>query len=104
MHRTEGRIEVSVDQDERAVVRLPTPGERRAAAWAGWFMGVTFIPSIPALLVDPPIPPDHRYIVGAGHDTRIEFAALLEVLLMISAVGVAVVMFPILRRESEPLA
>ena len=67
-------------------------------------MAITFITSIPALLLYHPILHDHSYIIGAGHDTRIEFAAVLEVFLMISAIGVAVVMFPILRRESERLA
>ncbi|HEY4452249.1 MAG TPA: DUF4386 domain-containing protein [Solirubrobacteraceae bacterium] len=67
-------------------------------------MAITFITSIPALLLYHPILHDHSYILGAGHDTRIEFAAVLEVFLMISGIGVAVVMFPILRRESERLA
>jgi hypothetical protein len=83
---------------------LPTPGERRAAAWAGWFMAITFITSIPALLLYHAVLHDRSYILGPGHDTRIEFAAFLEVLLMISGIGVAVVMFPILRRQSERLA
>lgn len=92
-------------QGERATgAALPTPGERRAASWAGWFMAITFITSIPALLLYHPILHDHSYILGAGHDTQIEFAAFLEVLLMISGIGVAVVMFPILRRQSERLA
>jgi hypothetical protein len=67
-------------------------------------MAITFVTSIPALLLYHPVLHEHNYILGAGHDTRIEFAALLEVLLMISGIGVAVVMFPILRRESERLA
>ena len=67
-------------------------------------MAITFITSIPALLLYHPILHDHNYILGAGHDTRIEFAAVLEVFLMISGIGVAIVMFPILRRESERLA
>ena len=67
-------------------------------------MAITFITSIPALLLYHPILHDHSYILGAGHDTRIEFAAVLEVFLVISTIGVAVVMFPILRRESERLA
>jgi hypothetical protein len=93
------------DLSERADgAALPTPGEKRAASWAGWFMAITFITSIPALLLYHPVLHDHTYILGAGHDTRIEFAAFLEVLLMISGIGVAVVMFPILRRESERLA
>ncbi len=67
-------------------------------------MAITFVTSIPALLLYHPVLHDHNYILGAGHDTRIEFAAVLEVFLMISGIGVAVVMFPILKRESERLA
>ena len=67
-------------------------------------MAITFVTSIPALLLYHAVLHDHNYILGAGHDTRIEFAAVLEVFLMISGIGVAVVMFPILRRESERLA
>ena len=67
-------------------------------------MAITFATSIPALLLYHPVLHDHNYILGAGHDTRIEFAAVLEVFLMISGIGVAIVMFPILRRESERLA
>ena len=96
---------MAVDQGERAMVaKFPTPGEKRAASWAGWLMAITFATSIPALLLYHPVLHDHNYILGAGHDTRIEFAAVLEVFLMISGIGVAIVMFPILRRESEPLA
>ena len=67
-------------------------------------MAATFITSIPALLLYHPVLHDHNYILGAGHDTRIELAAFLEILLMISNIGVAVVMYPILKRESERLA
>ena len=67
-------------------------------------MAITFVTSIAALLLYHPVLHDRNYILGAGHDTRIEFAAVLEVFLMISGIGVAVVMFPILRRESERLA
>jgi hypothetical protein len=94
------------DRGEHAAgaAALPTPGEKRAASWAGWFMAITFVTSIAALLIYHPVLHDHRYILGPGHDTRIEFAALLEVFLAISGIGVAVVMFPILRRQSERLA
>jgi Domain of unknown function (DUF4386) len=84
--------------------QLPTSGERRAASWAGWFMAVTFVTSIAALLIYHPVLHNHNYILGQGHDTRIELAAVLEVFLAIGGIGVAVVMFPILRRESERLA
>jgi hypothetical protein len=44
------------------------------------------------------------YIAGAGHDNRILFAALLELLLIVANIGTAVVIFPIVRRQSEELA
>lgn len=93
------------DRGERAAgARFPTPGEKRAASWAGWFMAITFIASIPAVLLYHPVLHDHNYILGPGHDTRIELGAVLEFFLMIANIGVAVVMYPILKRESERLA
>jgi Domain of unknown function (DUF4386) len=93
------------DRDERsAVLALPTPEERRAASWAGWFMAITFITSIPAYLLYHSILHDHNYILGTGSKGRVEFAAFLEVLLMITGIGVAVVMFPILKRQNERMA
>lgn len=100
----EVRIADQARAEHAAGARLPTPGEKRAASWAGWFMAITFVTSIAALLIYHPVLHDHKYILGPGHDTRIELAALLEVFLAIGGIGVAVVMFPILRRESERLA
>jgi hypothetical protein len=91
------------DRKGRALF-LPTRGERHAASWAGWFMAITFLTSIPALLLYHSILHDHNYILGAGSKGRVEFAAFLEVLLPIGNIGVAVVLFPILKRQSERLA
>jgi len=44
------------------------------------------------------------YIVGSGEDERIAFGALLEMLLIITNVGTAVELFPILKRQSETLS
>jgi hypothetical protein len=44
------------------------------------------------------------YIAGGGEDNRILFGALLELLLIIANIGTAVVIFPIVRRQSEELA
>jgi hypothetical protein len=67
-------------------------------------MAITFVTSIPALLLYHPILHDHSYILGPGHDARIEIAAFLEVLQMIAGIGVAIVMFPILKRQNERMA
>ena len=82
----------------------PSRGERRAASLAGWFMAITFLTSIPALLLYHKVLHDHSYILGAGHDTRVEVGAFLEVVQAIAQIGVAVVMFPILKRKSERMA
>ena len=66
---------------------------------------ITFVTSIPALALYQPVL-DHpvAYIAGTGHDTQILFAALLELLLIISGIATAVVIFPIVRRQNEELA
>src|SRR4051794_20770844 len=66
---------------------------------------ITFVTSIPALALYQPVLDDPvGYIAGAGHDTQILFAALLELLLIIANIGTAVVIFPIVRRQNEELA
>jgi hypothetical protein len=66
---------------------------------------ITFITSIPALALYQPVLDDPvGYIAGAGQDNQIFFAAFLELLLIIANLGTAVVIFPIVRRQSEDLA
>jgi Domain of unknown function (DUF4386) len=66
---------------------------------------ITFVTSIPALLLFQPVLDDPvRYIAGGGQDNRIFFGALLELLLIIANIGTAVVIFPIVKRQSEELA
>ena len=66
---------------------------------------ITFITSIPALALYQPVLDDPvGYITGGGQDNQIYLAALLEFFLIVSAVGTAVVLYPIARRQSEALA
>jgi hypothetical protein len=66
---------------------------------------ITFVTSIPALLLyEPVLRHPVAYIAGAGHDTQILLGALLELLLIIANIGTAVVIVPIVRRQSEELA
>lgn len=67
-------------------------------------MAATFITSIGALILYDPVLNDAGYILGGGNDGRVTLGALLEIFLMIANVGTAVVMFPILRRQSETLS
>jgi len=66
---------------------------------------ITFITSIPALLLyEPVLRHPVAYIAGAGHETQILLGALLELLLIIANIGTAVVIVPIVRRQNEELA
>src|SRR5918996_2347476 len=78
--------------------------QKRARVFGVLYL-VTFVTSIPALLLFQPVLDDPvGYIAGGGHDTQILFAALLELLLIIAGIGTAVVIFPIVRRQNEELA
>jgi hypothetical protein len=79
--------------------------DQKRARWFGVLYLITFATSIPAaLLYRPVLTHPVAYIAGAGHDTQILFAALLELLLIIANIGTAVVIVPILRRQNEELA
>jgi hypothetical protein len=81
-----------------------TLDQKRARAFGVLFL-ITYVTSIPALALYQPVLDDPvGYIAGAGHDTQILFAALLELLLIIANIGTAVVIFPIVRRQNEELA
>jgi hypothetical protein len=79
--------------------------DQKRARWFGVLYLITFATSIPALLLYQPVLDDPAgYIAGAGHDKRILFGALLELLLIIANIGTAVVIVAIMRRRYEDLA
>jgi hypothetical protein len=85
-------------------LRLPTQAEQRTARIMGaWFLG-TFVFSIPAYFFYDPLLNHANYVVGSGEDTRVGVGALLEILLAISGIATAVVIFPIVKRVSESIA
>src|SRR5918996_5978629 len=79
--------------------------DRKAARIAGWLFIVTFVAGIPpALSLYLPVLDDARYVLGGGADTRIALGAFLEMVLIVANIGTAVVLFPVLKRQSEALA
>ena len=82
----------------------PTQAEQRTARIMGaWFLA-TFVFSIPAFLFYDPLLNHANYIVGSGDDTRVAVGALLEILLAISGIATAIVIFPIVKRVNESIA
>ena len=79
--------------------------DQRHARIFGVLFIITFITSIGALALFQPVLDDPAgYIAGDGKDNQIYLGAFLELLLIISNVGTAVVLYPIARRQNEALA
>jgi hypothetical protein len=77
---------------------------RRTALIAGIWFAITFIASIPALLLYDPVLNDTRYILGAGADTRIELGALLEIITALANIATGVIFYTVLKRQNQAVA
>ena len=102
--RNDERPQASARAVPAQALYAPTPAEQRTARIMGaWFLG-TLVFSIPAFFFYDPILNRADYVVGRGADTRIAVGALLEILLAISGIVTAVVIFPIVKRVNESVA
>jgi uncharacterized MnhB-related membrane protein len=81
-----------------------TDPTRKYALAAGICYLLTFASSIPALALIGPVLHDANYIVGSGDDTRVLWGCLLDLVNALTAIGTAVAVFPVVRRENEALA
>ena len=94
-----------VSTPRRSMTRLPMGSLRTAALLAGVLYVITFAASIPAaayfLL---PVVDDPQYILGAGQDIRVTTGALLDVINALACIGTAVMLYPVVRRQSQLLA
>jgi hypothetical protein len=79
--------------------------DQRIARVFGVLFIMTFITSIAALALFQSVLDDPAgYIAGGGKDSQIYLGAFLEFLLVLSNVGTAVVLYPIVRRQDELLS
>src|SRR3954465_2035998 len=84
-----------------AATRLPTDPMRRRSLAAGILYLITFV-SIPSLVLYKPVKDQvGDFILGAGSDTGVMWAALSEVVVGLAGIGTAIVLFPVLKRQSE---
>jgi hypothetical protein len=77
---------------------------RKTALAVGVLFILTFITSIGAVIAYGPVLSDPSYITGAGADGRVFLGAFLELFLIVTNIGCAVVLFPLLKRNNEGLA
>jgi Domain of unknown function (DUF4386) len=83
---------------------LTMDSTRKTALVVGVLFILTFITSIAGALAYGPVLSDPNYITGAGADTRVFLGAFFELFLIITNIGCAVVLFPLLKRQNETLA
>ncbi len=84
-----------------AVRRDPTRSNARAA---GIFYLLTFVSSIPALILIGPILNDAGYVTSAGQDTRVLWGCLLDSVNALTAVGSAVAVYSVVKRQNGSMA
>lgn len=84
--------------------RVPMSPARRSAFFGGLFYLITFASSIPAVFLLSPVINDSRYIISAGADTRVVWGTILDLVNALTAVGSAVALFPVMKRQSESMA
>jgi hypothetical protein len=77
---------------------------RRTALVAGIFYLITFVSSIPAVILLDPVLSDPNYIISAGADTRVVGGALLDLVNAIACIGSGVALFSVLKRQHEGFA
>jgi hypothetical protein len=82
----------------------PSPEQQKRARIFGVLFALTIVTSIAGLLLYDPVLNEADYILGDGADTRVQLGALCEIFLAITNIGTAVVIWPIVRRQSETLA
>jgi Domain of unknown function (DUF4386) len=75
---------------------------RKTALVAGMLYVLTFV-SIPTLALYGPVK-DPNYILGPGPDTPVLFGGILEIIVALTCIGTAVVLYPVVKRQNEAAA
>jgi hypothetical protein len=78
--------------------------DRRTARIAGVLFLVTIVAAIPGALLYTPLLTDPGYVTGPGADAQITLGALFELIVCVANIGTAVVLFRIVKRQSEAIA
>lgn len=74
---------------------------QRIARVFGILFILTWVTGIAGRVLLDPVYSDPRYIVGGGDDARVYLGAVFEFLLIATNIGTAVVLYPVVKRQSE---
>jgi hypothetical protein len=94
---------MSITAHTSEATRPATDPMRRTSRAAGILYLVTFV-SIPTLALYQGVRGQPDFVLGAGSDTGVLWAALSEVVVALACIGTAVVLFPVAKRQSETAA
>src|SRR3954453_8529660 len=78
---------------------------RKTALVAGVLYLLTFLSSIPAVFLQSPVLNDPNFIIGsAGADTQVRLGALFDIVNSLTAIGTAVALYAVIRRQDKGFA
>ena len=83
---------------------IPMTSLRKTAFVAGAFYVITFAASIPALFLLAPVLNNPDYIISSGADTRVLVDGFLDLINALAAIGTAVALFSVVKRQHEGFA
>ncbi len=86
-----------------AATRAAPDPLRRTALVAGLLYLLTFV-SIPTLVLYGPVRDHADFVLGSGSGTGVLVGAALEVVVALAGIGTAVVLYPVLKRQSATAA
>jgi uncharacterized protein DUF4386 len=85
------------------MARAPMDSMRKTALVAGVLYLITFL-AIGTFVGYGSVLTDPAYITSAGSDAALRLGALIEVIVALAGVGTAIVLFPVVKRQSETFA
>jgi hypothetical protein len=94
---------MSITAHDPVVTRPPIDPMRRTSLAAGILYLLTFV-SVPTLALYQGVRDETDFVLGAGSDAGVRWAALSEVVVALACIGTAVVFFPVAKRQSETAA
>ncbi|MGC2240340.1 MAG: DUF4386 domain-containing protein [Acidimicrobiia bacterium] len=75
---------------------------RKTSLWAGVLYIITFV-SIPTLALYGPVH-EANFMLGSGSDTGVFVGGILELIVALAAIGTAVALYPVVKRQNQGVA
>ena len=77
---------------------------RKTALVAGVLYLLTFISSIPAVFLQSPVLNDPNFIISSVGTEQVRFGALLDIVNSLTAIGTAVALYAVIKRQNQGFA